>query len=216
MDRNALIKALRDTAQSASNAIASNVSGPVDLITAGLRAGGLPINNPVGGSQWMAERGLTREVEMGVPRIVGETLGMAGPAVVAAKAPQIAAGLNKAGANLAAPKTLNSGYRGQRGAIDPDALGLKLNPDGTVSLLHGTTPEAADKIVATKVMRSAGEPNIYFTTADDAGYGTGALVKVDVDPKRLFLDDEFPGGRMDFSVNAPNKVFFVNKASRVK
>lgn len=118
MDKNALILALRDTAQSASNAIASNISGPVDLIAAGLRAGGLPINTPVGGSQWMAEKGLTRDVEMGVPRIVGETLGMAGPAVAAAKAPQIASGLMRIGENAMAPSTLNAGpMSGQRGAV---------------------------------------------------------------------------------------------------
>lgn len=115
MNRAALIKALRDTAQSASNAIASNVSAPVDLLAAGLRGIGLPVNNPVGGSQWMAEKGLTRDVEMGVPRIVGETLGMAGPTVAMAKAPQIAGALNKVGENLAAggPPAM----RGQLGAI---------------------------------------------------------------------------------------------------
>lgn len=215
MDRKAIIKALRDTAQSASNAVASNVSGPVDLLAAGLRGVGLPIpQNPVGGSQWMAEKGLTRDVEMGAPRIVGETLGMAGPALAANFAPQIAGALNKGAANLAAGGA--PAMRGQMGAIDPALLGIKTNPDGTVSLLHGTTPEAAEKIVSTKVMRSAGEPNIYFTTADDAGYGTGAIVQVDVDPKRLFLDDEFPSGRMDFSVNAPNKTFFIKNARRVK
>lgn len=113
MNRAELLKALRDTAQSASNAIASNVSGPVDLIAAALRAGGLDIQQPVGGSEWMQKRGFTAPVEMGAPRIIGETLGMAGPAVVAAKAPQIAAGLNRAGANLAAPRTLHP----QKGAI---------------------------------------------------------------------------------------------------
>jgi hypothetical protein len=94
MDRKAIIRALRDTAQSASNAIASNVSGPVDLLAMGLRGVGAPVGDaPVGGSQWMAQRGLTKEVEMGAPRIIGETLGMAGPIVAAAKAPRIASGL---------------------------------------------------------------------------------------------------------------------------
>lgn len=34
---------LRDTAQSASNAIASNISGPVDLLSMGMRGIGLPV-----------------------------------------------------------------------------------------------------------------------------------------------------------------------------
>lgn len=107
MDKKAIIKALRDTAQSASNAIASNVSGPVDLLAAGLRMGGLNVNNPMGGSQWMQERGLTRDVEMGAPRIVGETLGMAGPALAAQFAPKIAGALNQGIDNAMAPATLN-------------------------------------------------------------------------------------------------------------
>ena len=107
MNRAQLVKALRDTAQSASNAIAGSVSGPVDLITAALRAGGLNIEKPIGGSEWMNEKGLTVPVEMGAPRIVGETLGMAGPAVVAAKAPQIASAINRGVQNLAAPTSLN-------------------------------------------------------------------------------------------------------------
>jgi hypothetical protein len=65
-------------------------------------------------------------------------------------------------------------------------------------------------------MKSAAEPNIYFTTAEDAGYGSGGLVKVDVHPRFLNLDDEFPSGRLDFSVDAPKKVFAVKNAIRVK
>jgi hypothetical protein len=114
MDKKAIIKALRDTAQSASNSIASNVSGPVDLLAAGLRGVGLPIpQNAFGGSQWMADKGLTREVEMGAPRIIGETLGMAGPAIATAKAPQIAAGMNQMVDNAMAPATL----RKEAGAV---------------------------------------------------------------------------------------------------
>lgn len=117
MDQNKLallIRGLRDTTQSASNAIASNISGPIDLIAMGLRGVGLPIpEDTMGGSKWMADRGLTREVPMGAPRIIGETLGMAGPAVAAAKAPQIAAGLNQMQSNAMAKKLLNS----QAGAV---------------------------------------------------------------------------------------------------
>ena len=115
MDRAQLVKALRDTAQSASNAIAGSVSGPVDLITAALRAGGLNIERPIGGSEWMNEKGLTVPVEMGAPRIVGETLGMAGPAVVAAKAPQIASAINRGVQNLAAGGA--PAMRGQMGGV---------------------------------------------------------------------------------------------------
>lgn len=84
----------RDTLQAASNAIAGNVSGPVDLINSGLLSIGLPMpRQPFGGSAWMADRGLTREVADPYARAAGETLGLVGPMVTAAKAPQIAQGM---------------------------------------------------------------------------------------------------------------------------
>jgi hypothetical protein len=114
MDLSELARALRDTAQSASNAVASNVSGPVDLIAAALRKAGVPVpQDAVGGSEWMARKGLTREVPMGAPRLVGETLGLAGPIAVQAKAPQIAAAANKMVDNALAPRQMNP----QAGAI---------------------------------------------------------------------------------------------------
>lgn len=215
---NELARLLLSGAQGASNAAASTVSGPVDLISWSLRQAGIPIpQNAVGGSNWFAKQGLTREPENKLAGLLGEGLGAAMPAVVAAKAPQIAGGLLKGAENLAAPGTLSRGLLGsQRGAIDPKALGLPVNKDGTVSLLHGTTPEGADSIALTKIMRSKGEPNVYFTTADDAGYGTGALVKVDVDPRLIDLDDQFPSGRMDFVADAPKKWFRVKDAKRIK
>lgn len=119
MDKKAIIKALRDTAQSASNMAASSVSGPVDMIASGLRAAGLPIpQNAVGGSRWMEQQGLSQPVEMGAPRIIGETLGLAGPAVVMGAPAQVAAALRKGGENLAARGALSAGPGGsQKGAI---------------------------------------------------------------------------------------------------
>jgi predicted GNAT family acetyltransferase len=119
MDKKALIKALRDTAQSASNTIASGVSAPVDLIAAGLRKMGVPVpENALGGSRWMEDVGLTIPVQEGIPKTVGETLGMIVPMAATAKAPQIAAGANRAIENAMAPATLNTpGFAGQRGAI---------------------------------------------------------------------------------------------------
>lgn len=91
MDKASIIKALRDTAQSASNTISENVSAPVDMISAALRYGGLPIpQNPAGGAKWMAEKGLTREVEAGIPKTVGETLGLVTPILGLDKTPKIA------------------------------------------------------------------------------------------------------------------------------
>lgn len=114
MDKKALIKGLRDFGQSASNTVADTVAVPVDMIAAGLRYGGLPIpSDPMGGSQWMRNQGLTAEVAPGMAKTAGEAAGMIVPMVAAAKAPQIASGLLQAGRNLAKPSTMNK----QSGAI---------------------------------------------------------------------------------------------------
>ena len=105
---------LLDYIQALSNSAASTVSGPVDLIAMGLRAAGVPVpQDAVLSSEWMARRGLTKEVPQGAARVLGETTGLVAPAAIAAKAPQIAAALNQAGRNLEAPRKLNP----QTGAI---------------------------------------------------------------------------------------------------
>ncbi len=135
MDKKALIKALRDTAQSASNTIASGVSAPVDLIAAGLRKMGVPVpENALGGSRWMEDVGLTVPVQEGIPKTVGETFGMIFPMAATAKAPQIAAGANRAIENAMAPATLNTpGFAGQRGAVYMPSGELSNNLDDALS-----------------------------------------------------------------------------------
>lgn len=87
MDKQAIIKALRDTAQSASNTVAENASIPVDAIAWALRKAGLPIpENAVGGSEWMAQNWLTAPVDQGLPKMAGEVIGNVVPAVGFAKA----------------------------------------------------------------------------------------------------------------------------------
>lgn len=65
-----------DLDQSISNAIAGGVSAPIDLIAWLLRKAGVPgQEKPVLGSDWMAEKGLTRPVELSPAQIAGETVG---------------------------------------------------------------------------------------------------------------------------------------------
>lgn len=87
-------KSLLDFLQSASNSVATNVSGPVDLIGAGLNRVGVPVGSePVGGADWMKSKGLTRDVEQGPARVLGETAGLLGPALAAKLSPEMAQGL---------------------------------------------------------------------------------------------------------------------------
>jgi hypothetical protein len=167
MDKKAIIQALRDTAQSASNSAASNLSAPVDAIAWALRKAGLPIpENAVGGSDWMEKKGLTAPVKEGIPKMAGEVLGGLAPVVAVAKAPQIAAGANRMIDNAMAPATLGKqrgvvGFKypqeealatAQRNAAKPVSEGgLGLRPDNTPmeranamgmeDFFHGTNKE---------------------------------------------------------------------------
>lgn len=87
MDKQAIIKALRDTAQSASNSVAETASLPVDAITWALRKAGVQVpEDAVMTSEWMAQNGLTAPVDAGIPKMAGEVLGNVVPAVGFAKA----------------------------------------------------------------------------------------------------------------------------------
>lgn len=79
MDKSAIIRALRDGAQSASNGIANSIAGePVDILAAGLGYAGIPVGDrPVGGTQWLKDKGVVVPVEEGAPQIIGQGLGMA-------------------------------------------------------------------------------------------------------------------------------------------
>jgi hypothetical protein len=138
-----------------------------------------------------------------VPAAIGVAMG-AKPALQAGRQVSESLGAMQARmiANANAPRTLNAGYMGQRGAINPSDFNLVTNPDGTVTLYHGTTKEAAQKIIQERKLLSAGEPDVYMTTDPMAGYGDGTTVKFNIDPKHINLDDEFPSGRVDFRMPA--------------
>lgn len=107
--------ALMDVAQGASNSAASAVSFPVDAIAWLLKRAGVNVGTPVGGSDWMAQKGLTRPTNGSTAGYIGEALGGVAPMVAAAKAPQVANALIKAGDNLANAQRIP--MSSQRGAI---------------------------------------------------------------------------------------------------
>lgn len=104
---------LLDFLQAASNSAAGTVTAPVDGIAWLLRKAGIPVGEPVGGSDWAKRQGLMRDVPQSAASVAGETFGLLSPVVAAAKAPQIAKGLLQMGENAAKPRTLNP----QTGAI---------------------------------------------------------------------------------------------------
>ncbi len=87
---------LLDFLQGASNSAASNVSAPVDGLAWLLRRAGVPVGDaPIGGSDWMAQKGFMREPENRNMGLLGESIGGAAPMLMAGKAPQFARGLLK-------------------------------------------------------------------------------------------------------------------------
>jgi hypothetical protein len=98
------------------------------------------------------------------------------------------------------------------GSLD-ESTGLPLNSDGTVTVYHHTNKKSAQSIQSTGILKSAGEPDVYVTTEKNpvTGYGS-EVVRINVDPLRLQIDDEFPDGRKDFrlSVGKPGGSIRVN------
>jgi hypothetical protein len=93
--------------QGASNSAASTVTAPIDALSWLLRKGGLQIDNPIGGSDWARQQGLTAEPRDQTMGTIGEALSGVVPIFASAKAPQIARGLLQMGENALAPATNN-------------------------------------------------------------------------------------------------------------
>ncbi len=109
-----LLRQGKSFGQGASNAAASTVTGPVDMLAWLLRKGGVDVGDaPIGGEAWMRQKGLMATPENRLAGLLGEGAGLAAPIVAAAKAPEIAGGLLQMGRNLATPQTMNK----QTGAI---------------------------------------------------------------------------------------------------
>jgi hypothetical protein len=147
---------LLDFLQAASNAAASNVSGPVDAINWLLSKAGVPVSqSPVGGSQWMEQKGLTRKVPQGAASVLGETAGLLAPFAVAAKAPQIAGGLNQMVANAQTPATMNR----QMGAVNLNPYQIDHKPmteAGGAARLHDLSKSFGEDIYGPNALQFFG------------------------------------------------------------
>lgn len=187
---------LQDFLQGASNSVASNVSAPVDGLAWLLRKAGVPIpSSPVGGSDWMAQQGFTREPESRGMGLLGEAIGGVAPMLVAAKAPQIARGLLQGADNLAASRTMNP----QTGAI----------------VWHGS-PHKFDKFDASKIGTGEGaqayghglylaeSPNVAKQYADNVK-DMGAVTRINAelsDLAKRMNADEIPGAYRKYRTDA--------------
>lgn len=138
---------LLDFLQSASNTAADTVAAPVDLLAWALRKAGVPVpQNAIGGSEWLKQQGLKRDVPQSAASLAGETVGLLSPMVAAAKAPQIAKGLLQVEANAAAPRTL----RPEAGAIVWQGSPHKYDAEKLVRLPSGEQVYVGGKFNAIK------------------------------------------------------------------
>jgi hypothetical protein len=171
--------------QAMSNSAAGTVSGPVDGIAWLLRKAGIPVpQNALGGSDWMRSQGLMAPVEQGAGQVLGETAGLLSPALVAAKAPQIAGGLLAMGRNALAPRTLGT----ERGVL----------------AWHGTPADDFDKFSLQnfgktdegwlgKGVYGADSPVDASAYASRNGTPAGVVYRVDMDIKKpLVIDWDAP------------------------
>ena len=136
---------LLDFLQSASNTVAGNLSAPVDGINWLLKKAGVPVSStPYGGSDWMAQQGLTQPVDQSASSLAGETMGLLAPMAAAAKAPQIARGLLQMGENAATPQTLNkqAGMILYHGSNDSRPI-TQINGDGVFGGLFASPSETS-------------------------------------------------------------------------
>lgn len=139
------------------------------------------------------------------------------PGLVASSVPlgKVGAGMGMlAGMARGTQKFDNSALMAGKALAKIDQItGLPLNTDGTVTLFHHTNKNAAQSIQKTGVLKSAGEPSVYLTTerTPTTGYGD-TVVPVKVNPSKLNLDDEFPNGRLDFSIDVGKPGGFVKVA----
>lgn len=151
--------------KAASDAVASNVTGPVDMAAWALRKAGLPIPAaPVGGSDWAKSMGLLNGPQpTQSAQIAGETLGLLAPTMIAAKAPQIAKGLLSLD-----DKAMDMG----RVAIENRMVNSGMIQPATV--WHGS-PHKFDKFDSSKI--GTGEGNqayghgLYFAETPDVAEG---------------------------------------------
>ncbi len=193
-----LAEMLTDALNGVNNAAASTVSGPVDLISYGLRKAGLGNvigDAPVGGSNWMQQKGLTRPTN-GLAGDIGEFAGNVLPIAAAAKAPQIANGLLKMGENALAPSTLGSQRLERNGQSLADQLRDKLLPrsvtnDEALAMVSGKTEKPGGTDPARLLGVGIGNGRSYTLQQVPLSYvranEAGALYDGTVDPARAAM-----------------------------
>lgn len=147
-----LASSLRNFGQAASNSVAETVSAPIDAITWALRKAGMPIDKPVMGSDWMAEKGLTRPTQEGASKLAGEFVGMVSPlAFEKSVATQLAGALR----NVKPSAGLSTEAVGGMGFLNPNSHRPMTIEQGAAPL-HDLSSAFDDTIYSPAAIRNYG------------------------------------------------------------
>jgi hypothetical protein len=87
--------------------------------------------------------------------------------------------------------------------IDLDGIPIPINPDGTITLYHRTTPENAEKIKNTGRFISLENTNEAFFSSKPTGQAEGygdAIVAIKIYPNKVRINDAFHGGEVHVAV----------------
>lgn len=182
---NQLLQMLQSGAQGASNAAASTVSAPVDGLAWLLRKAGVQIPQaPLGGSDWMAQQGLTAQPTNRLAGLIGEGLGAALPGVAASRASQIASGLLQSADNLAAPATASKEMGGVLNPFPSSNYYKQDLSEYTPNVFRETDIEGASRFSP----KSLSQPqDLWFANQPEYALGQGANrgVLLEMDAKGL-------------------------------
>lgn len=100
-------------------------------------------------------------------------------------------------------RTKAEAFARDNGFEDMDGKPLEINPDGTTTLYHWTTPEAADQIRKTGIWKSKENTDeSFFSTNPESNYGQGfgtERLKVNIPVNKLRINDAMHG-EMHFAV----------------
>lgn len=196
---------LLDFLQSASNTAADTVAAPVDLLAWALRKAGVPVpQNAIGGSEWLKQQGLKRDVPQSAASLAGETVSLLSPMVAAAKAPQIAKGLLQVEANAMAPTTLSA----ERGVLNFD-------PRFDPRVKEAERLKALTPVVQSRAMQPAPSVSLvdfegmpFITSMADRTAAGGVLTGIN--DVKLSRPVNLLGGQ-DFMFDNPGKVWASGK-----
>lgn len=202
-----------DAAQGASNGVTSMATAPVDGIAWLLRKAGMPMpEQPIGGSAWAANLGLTVEPKNKLAGLLGESIGGVTPMLVGANAARIGAGVLQAAKNVGVAPTLS-----------PQAGMLRLPGRGQIPETRNDVNKLADRLEAlldqANVKYVADKSSMSparYVTIDNHSQPTAQVLEHGADPFKIRISDHRNVHGADISVDKVTGTTFEEMMAQLK